>query len=233
MQRFYREVAVERAASGFSVQLDGKALRTPGKAELHLPSPTLADAVAAEWREQGEKVLPGRMPLTQIAVTAIDITKPNPKAVIESILRYTATDLVCYRAGNPASLALRQARAWQPLLDWLEAGYGIELAVTHGVVPQPQSPQALAQIAELIAGFDPFRLTALLVAVEAAGSCVIGLALALGRIDAKAASEAAELEGDYQAEHWGTDPDAVRRREAIVADMATAATFLSLLSRAA
>ncbi len=52
--------------------LDGKPVRTPGKAPLVLPTLALAEAVADEWRAQGERIDPATMPLTKLANSAID-----------------------------------------------------------------------------------------------------------------------------------------------------------------
>jgi len=64
------------------------------------------------------------------------------RVTLAALLRYGASDLVCYRASEPASLAADQARAWQPLLDWLASAYAARLAVTSAVAscvtPGPQ-----------------------------------------------------------------------------------------------
>ena len=72
-KRFYKDVAVtEDGAAASALKLDGKTVRTPGKAELVLPTRALADAVAEEWRAQGERIDPATMPLTKLANSAID-----------------------------------------------------------------------------------------------------------------------------------------------------------------
>ena len=49
MRRFWKEVTVEQSAYGLAIRLDGKPVKTPLRAELMVPTKSLADAVIAEW----------------------------------------------------------------------------------------------------------------------------------------------------------------------------------------
>ncbi len=104
-KRFYKEVAVkDEEGGGASLLLDGKPVRTPGKAALALPARALAEAIAAEWRAQGERIDPSTMPLTRLANSAIDGVKGREQAVIDDIARHAGSDLLCYRAEGPEGL---------------------------------------------------------------------------------------------------------------------------------
>jgi chaperone required for assembly of F1-ATPase len=59
MKRFYKDVAVISGGAGHEIQLDGRPVRTPARAALALPTARLAEAVADEWRRQGDIVDPG------------------------------------------------------------------------------------------------------------------------------------------------------------------------------
>ena len=50
-RRFYKDVTV---TDDLGIALDGRPVKTPMKAALRLPTKSLADAVAAEWAEQGD-----------------------------------------------------------------------------------------------------------------------------------------------------------------------------------
>ena len=75
MKRFYQTVEVAPADDGHRVLLDGRPLRTPAKRLLAVPAAGLAEALAGEWRAQGELVQPQAMPLTRLASTAQDRRK--------------------------------------------------------------------------------------------------------------------------------------------------------------
>jgi chaperone required for assembly of F1-ATPase len=220
---------IGRGGGGFRVLLDGKAIKTPAKAEMALPTQALAEAIAAEWQAQGEDVEARSLVLTGLAWTAIDRVSPGREQVVDELAGYATHDVVCYHAEAPVDLIARQRELWQPLLDWAARSLDAPLAVAAGVVSIEQPPEALAALRKAVAARDDFELTALSAAAGAAGSLVIGLALAAGRIDAATAFEAAQLDESYQIERWGEDPEAARRRAAIKADLATAERFLALL----
>ena len=233
-KRFYKTVAVEPAAgalnhAGFNVTLDGREIKTPAKAKMTLPRSALADALAEEWQAQGEEVEIHAMPLTGLVWTAIDLVRPHREQIVDQMAAYAAHDLVCYRAEAPAELLAVQQDLWRPLLDWAARTYDAQLTVTSGIVSVQQPPESLAGLRGAAAAKDDFVLSALRTAAAAAGSLVIGLALVDGRIDAEAAFAAAELDETYQIERWGEDPEAVRRRAAVKADLEAAARLIALL----
>ena len=229
MKRVYKEARAEAAGSGFTVALDGRLIRTPGRAPLMLPVLALAEAVAGEWAAQEEVVRPPAMPLMGLACTAIDIVAPRRAAVVAEIADFGATDLLCYRAEQPPILVERQAALWQPLLDWASSSLGAPLNTTAGALAVAQPEDSLAALGQAVEVHDDLALAALAAAVKAAGSLVIGLALSHGRLDPAAAFEAAELHESAQIEAWGEDPEATRRRAAVLDDLRAAATFLELL----
>lgn len=231
MKRFYRDASVTQHDAGFGVTLDGKSLRTPAKAELIVPGRTLADAIAAEWRAQGDDIAVNTMPLTRLASTAVDLVAQRREAVIDEIAAYAGTDLVCYRATHPPELVKRQQIAWQPLLNWLTEYFDAPLHLAAGVTPVTQPAESLAAVRAAVAAHDTMMLTALRLATAAAGSVVIGLALTGGKLDADSAFAAAELDESFQIEQWGEDPEQTRRRAGLKDDLKLAERFANLLKQ--
>lgn len=227
-RRFYRAVAVVAADGGFAIALDGKPVQTPGRARLAVPSRALADAVAAEWDAQGETLDAEALRLTRLANTAIDRVPVHRAAVVAEVAAYAGTDLLCYRAAEPAEFAARQAAAWQPMLDWFARRFDAALAVTAGVVPVAQGVGTMNAVLAAVAAVDDFTLTGLHAATTACGSVVLGLGLAEAQIDAEAAWSLSLLEETYQIELWGEDAEAAQRRARLREDIAAAAAFMRL-----
>lgn len=229
LRRFYRKAeAVESEGGRYTIALDGRPVRTPAKRPFDLPTRALAEAIAAEWADQGEEVRPAAMPLMGFASTAIDRVAPDRERVIDETVAYGAADLLCYRADAPAELAERQHLAWQPLLDWCAARYQAWLQVTAGVMAVPQAEESLAALRAEVAGQDDFALTALHNLAVACGSLVLALAVAEGRIDAATAWSLSRLDEDWQAGIWGEDPEAARRAAALKAEIEATTRFLEL-----
>ena len=229
MKRFYRVAAVEEFAGGFGISLDGRPLRTPGRAALCVPSRALAGALCEEWNRQGERIDPLSMPLTQLANTAIDRMPDARRETVAELVRYGETDLLCHRAERPGILVERQEAVWQPLLDWLQSRHGVTLRIVGGVLPQPQEPGSMVRLERLIGACDDFELTALHLATTSAGSIAIGLAAIEGDIAAEQAAEAAFLDEHYQIERWGADTEAEARLSRGRADIFLACQFAALL----
>jgi chaperone required for assembly of F1-ATPase len=237
MKRFWDQVALSEQDAGWQVALDGKPVRLPGGPPLLLPSRSLAEAVAAEWREaggaKGGEMSYADVPLTRLAGTAQERIAPNPEPVALELARYAESDLLCYRTEHPPVLAARQNQAWQPWLDWAALRHGARLRTTTSLRHVPQDPGALAALAAAVAAQPPHGLAALGVAVPALGSLVLGLALSEGALDAAEAHAIAHLDETAQAEIWGPDEEAETRLRHLGADIAVAARLLALLREAA
>jgi chaperone required for assembly of F1-ATPase len=230
IRRFYKDVTLAEAADGFQVLLDGRGIRTVGGAQQILPTRALADALAAEWARQGEKIDPASLPLRDMADYAIDIVTPNPEGVAEDLLAYAETDTLCYRADPDEPLHARQQAVWEPLLERFEAAHAVTFTRVSGVLHRPQPPATLAVLPARLLTLDPFVLAG----VEAMAKLAASLVTALAVLDAehedepRALWQAACLEEEWQAELWGRDWEAEERRERREADFLRAAAFARL-----
>jgi len=227
MKRFYKEVSVEAAGDEYSVLLDGRPIKTPRRADLVMPTAAMAEAVAAEWREQGEDIAPEQMPMMRYAATTIDRVAPDRDDIIDIISAFAGHDLLCYR-GDDEILAARQAELWQPLLDWSAAAYEAPLNVTAGIVSVDQPPDSLARLRARVAAYADGEVAALHVITSLSGSLVIALALAADEIDAAQAWTAAAVDETYQAEKWGLDGEAEDRLTNRRSELDAAQRYLTL-----
>lgn len=229
-KRFYKAASVEKRDEGFAVLLDKKPVRTPGKSLLALPSEAAARLVAGEFEAQVEEIDPHAMPVLRLANSAIDGVAPNLDAVRDDIASFCGTDLVCYRAGSPESLAERQAELWAPYLDWARARLGARFVLAEGVMHVAQPPEALAAVSAHLAGLaDAFRLAALHVVTTLTGSALMAMTLEDGAAGADAVWTAAHLDEDFNIEQWGEDAEAAARRAARRRDFDGAVVLLEAL----
>lgn len=230
MRRFYAEASAGPAgADGIPILLDGRAVKTPARAALAVPTLRLADAIVAEWQAQRETVAPRTMPMTGLANAAIDRVTPDPRAFATPLAAYGESDLLCYRAETPASLVAAQEQAWDPLLAWAKARYDVTFAVTAGIVHRAQPPATIRRLTDALAARAPFALAAFSPLVTISGSLVIALALAEGEIEPEPAFDAAHLDELWQATRWGEDALATQAREERRRDFLAGARFLRLV----
>ncbi len=206
-KRFWSRSAVVPLDGGFGVTLDARDLRTPGRAQLVLPTRAMAEAIATEWDAQGDRIDPFQMPITRAANSAIDKVAVQRTEVVAHLAAYGDADLICYRAAAPAGLVARQATSWDPLLDYA-ASLGAPLRAVKGVMHAPQPPASLARLAALVGAETDFGLTALSELVALSGSLVIGIASVRGLASADALWLASRIDEDWEIEQWGVDAEA-------------------------
>jgi chaperone required for assembly of F1-ATPase len=229
VKRFWKDVAIVPQGGGWGIALDGRPMRTPHRAPLAVASTALAEAIAAEWRAQGETIDPRAMPMTGLANAAIDLATPDPAVFAEPIAAYAATDLLCYRDDRDAALQAEQVAAWNPILAWAEEQFGVEFIITQGILPVDQPPATVAALRAATLGHDPWRMTALTPLVTIGGSLVAGLACLGKAFDPEHLWEAVSLDQLYQERRWGADAEAQAQRAAHKRDWDNAVRFLTLI----
>lgn len=225
MKRFWKEATAE----GNIMLLDGKPVRTPKRHALELPTPALAEAIAAEWNGVGDELDPRALPLTGLANAAIDIVAPDRLTFAESLAKYGESDLLAYRAESPAELVARQAAEWDPLLDWVRTRYDVHVDLVTGIMHRPQPEATIARLRDATTALDAFRLAALSPLVTIGGSLIAGLAIVERAFDPERVWEAVNLDELWHEEQWGTDELSAQARATRRAEWSAAVRFLTLL----
>ena len=222
-------VDVRAVESSYVPHSNDVPIQTPAGRVLSLPTKRLAEAVAQErWHAYGKKPVPP-MPLTQLAATALDIVAPEREKILDSMVSFIGTELLCYRAEKNDPLAERQESLWQPFLDSFKARYDVTLKVGTGLMPLRQHPENAEVLRKILAAHDAFFLTGLRYAAEIMGSLVLALALAKGEKKAEELFHAAELEALFQLEKWGTDPVTEGRLNEVRKDLGVCENWFAVL----
>jgi chaperone required for assembly of F1-ATPase len=228
-RRFYTEAKAEARDGRFVVALDGKPVRTPGRELLALPTLASAEAVCSEWAAQVQTIDPATMPMTRIVNSALDGVAQAMGAVASEIVKYAASDLLCYRATGPESLVALEKAAWDPVLDWADAALGVRFVLADGVTFIDQPAMALAAVRAAVQGYDtPIPLACLHTMTTLTGSAVLALAVAGRQMTVATAWGAAHVDEDYEMQQWGPDEEGLERRAKAWHEMDAAARLLAL-----
>ena len=212
-KRFWNETSVEEKEDGFAVRLDGRAVKTPAKARLVVPTRAMAEAIAAEWDAQGEDVDPTRMPTTRGANAAIDKVRVQHGEVADMLAEYGNSDLLCYRATQPQELVARQAEAWDPLLDWAASDLQARLEPREGLMHADQEAQSLKTLRQRVHDLNEFELAAFHDLVSLSGSLVIGFAAVHKWDQIERLWDISRIDETWQEEQWGIDEEAKAQAE--------------------
>lgn len=231
MRRFWKEVSLDQGTYGHGIRLDGRALKTPKRNELYLPTRALADEVMREWTEVGEAIDPLKMPLTGFANAAVDHVAPDRQDFAAAIAAYGESDAFCYRAEPEEPLAARQAEVWDPWLDWARGRYDVSFRIVAGVLHQPQPEATLEKLRAAVSARGTFELAAMAKLAHLAGSLVAVLAIVERAGSAADLWQAVCLEELWQEQLWGADHWAQKNRSDREAEFLDAERFLDLLRR--
>ena len=228
-KRFYAEAGVAEVDGGFAITLDGKSIKTPSGRIVTVPVREIADAVAAEWAAQKERINPLTMPMTRFANSVVEAVVDRVELVRDDVAKYLQSDLLFYRAGHPEALVAREAKHWDPVLFWAAETFGAHFILAEGVVHVRQPDQAV-DAARAALPENPWSVAATHVVTTLTGSALLALALVHGRLDADAVWAAAHVDEDFNAEQWGQDDEVLSRRAARHADFRAAAAILKALA---
>ena len=229
-KRFYKDVFVVGEEGAYKVKLDERTVRTPGGAELVVPTEGAAQLVAGEYAAQGEHIDPMSMPVTRLVNTAIDGVATDPQVVLEDVLRYASSDLIFYRADTPERLVQNQRDAWDPVLEWMETTIGARFMLAEGVMHVQQPKETLAALGSyLVQRLETFRLSALHVMTTLMGSALLALGVESGFLEAEAGWNAAHVDENWNISQWGEDSEAAARMAARKRDMLAAVELLKVL----
>ena len=207
-KRFWTDAAVTDTDGGYTVLLDKRAVKTPAKAPLVLPTEAMAEAIAQEWQAQTDKIDPNTMPVTRSANAAIDKVRIQHAEVADMIAAYGDSDLLCYRADSPEELVTRQAETWDPYLLWAEETLGTRLEPRTGVMHAGQDAEVLDRLSARVHSFNPFELTAFHDLVSLTGSLILGFAAERGHAESDVIWAASRVDENWQIDQWGEDDEA-------------------------
>jgi chaperone required for assembly of F1-ATPase len=229
VKRFWKDVSTPAEGSGWAIRLDNRAIQTPARAPLVVPTKPLAAAIAEEWRLINDEIDPRAMPLTGLANAAIDRIAPDRQAFAAGLAKYGEADLACYRSEWPPELVERQQASWDELLAWGRRRYDVDFATTSGLIHVHQAQATIDRLGEAVAELDAFHLAGLSPLVSTGGSLIAALAVLDKDITPEAAWEAASIDDKWQLEQWGNDSEAETALENRRRDFFAGARFLDLL----
>jgi chaperone required for assembly of F1-ATPase len=217
-KRFYADVDVGRTEAGYSVALDGRPMLTPAGRPLVAPTPLLAALIAAEWAAQGDIIELAGMFATRLAYAVIDQVRDARLQIVDELVAYAGSDLLCYFAERPETLVKEEAERWGPVLDWAEQALALRFVRVVGAIHRPQRAETLAAVRALGEAMDDFTLAGVAQAAGLFGSAVLALALQRDQLDGEAAFDLSRLDEAFQQRQWGVDEEAAARTSRLRAE---------------
>lgn len=156
--------------------------------------------------------------------TAKEIGKDREE-VIDRLVHFSLTDMMLFWGQNE-DLVKRQEKIWGPLLEWANEEINTKFIRTQSLDVPEQEKTSGYRLKAFLEKLSDRELAAFYVAALNMKSVLLAAALVKGRINAKQAFEAAYLEELWQAENWGVEEEAEKRRAEVRQELVEIEKFL-------
>ncbi len=225
-KRFYKAAGVGMAENGFTVTLDGRPTRTPGRVPVVVPVAEVATRMAEEWEAQGEFIEAETMPMVRLVNSALESGNDAVPGLRKQIIDYAENDLLLYRADSPVELVADEEAIWDAALVKLARHFGVAFQPTIGILHQPQPASTLAKLTESLRDEGLLVTTALASITNLTGSGLLAIGLWHELFTPDHVWVAAHVDEDFQIRLWGEDEEAKLRRTKRKAEFDAAAQLL-------
>jgi len=203
-KKFYKNSSILFSDGQYEITLDQKKLKTPKGSLFTVQSEPLALAISTEWNGQKKTIERSRMMLTALSNTAIDnpnhLKKPD---IINFLLHYAETDTVLFQNKAEERLYDIQVEQWDPLIEWFNKRYSVELEKTVDISVPVFPDGAKMQISKYLNSHSLTALHGIQFAVETVKSVVLAFACLDRVLTPEKAVLLSRLEEEYQLGHWG------------------------------
>ncbi len=228
-KRFYEKAEVGEAAEGFSILLDGRTTKTPGRTAVTVPSRELAALMVAEWEAQASHIDAASMPVVRLVNSAVEGGEAALGALRDEIISFAGNDLMLFRADSPQELVALQEQHWDTILSKVSRHFSVKFRPVVGIVHEDQPEATLARLKDSLADLNHFAATTLMSITGLTGSGLLAIALRHKLTEGDAAWEAAHVDENYNARIWGADSEAEARLEKRRAEFDAALRVLALV----
>ncbi|CAL4182145.1 unnamed protein product [Meganyctiphanes norvegica] len=142
--------------------------------------------------------------LTGLTYTVIDNPNRDTKFdIVSKALDYMDTDTLLYRDDSTEEFTKIQEQNWDPVLDWFNERFDIEIKSAVGVCGIEIPVEAREAVRRYLLSHNIWTCQGFLFAVEALKSIILPIAAAERKISIQTAVNLSYLETDYQRGHWG------------------------------
>ncbi|MDC1356613.1 hypothetical protein N8310_03395 [Pseudomonadota bacterium] len=230
MKKFWKTVEVsELTTNSYQILLDKKILKTPMQNDLIFTNYRISYETSLEWDINSDELDTDEMIFFGIFSTAIDRIVNDRVLYINEIMKFVDTDLICYKADKPDELVELQNKHWDPILLIIKNYIGEEIEVFTGIMPGTQNIQVHNKIKKLIHNFSNIELSILHRLTNIIGSIFISLCVIKGDILKKYICQLCFLDELWQAENWGVEEEAAKKRDKVSKELKKIITLVNYL----
>ena len=147
----------------------------------------------------------------RILFFSYDLDKNSKANLVDKILSYLSTDLVCYRAEKNSELETIQKKLWDPLIIFVENKYKLIFKTTNGIIPIQQESGNKKKLLKILKKLNRHDLTSFYYITNFSNSNIITLNFLANNINFKEAWKLLSLEEAFSLKKWGQDKEAIEK----------------------
>jgi chaperone required for assembly of F1-ATPase len=147
----------------------------------------------------------------RILFFSYDLDKNSKANLVDKILSYLSTDLVCYRAEKNSELETIQKKLWDPLIIFVENKYKLIFKTTNGIIPIQQESGNKKKLLKILKTLNNHDLTSFYYITNFSNSNIITLNFLANNINFKKAWKLLSLEEVFSLKKWGQDKEAIEK----------------------
>ncbi|XP_008564449.1 PREDICTED: ATP synthase mitochondrial F1 complex assembly factor 2 isoform X2 [Galeopterus variegatus] len=141
---------------------------------------------------------------TTLCNTSLDNpTQRNKDQLIRATVKFLDTDTICYRVEEPETLVELQKNEWDPIIEWAEKRYGVEIGSSTSIMGPSVPAKTREVLVSHLASYNMWALQGIEFVVAQLKSMVLTLGLIDLRLTVEQAVLLSRLEEEYQIQKWG------------------------------
>ena len=146
--------------------------------------------------------------------------------IIERMVNFSLTDTLLFRSPDAVELIEEEHKVWDPIVAWAKEKMRADFKTSESLEVPVENNASLPRLQVFLESLSDKELVAFYEVSKITKSVLLAAAFVKGKVNADEAFKAAFLEEIWQADKWGHDEQADKRREIIKQELKDVEDFL-------
>lgn len=146
--------------------------------------------------------------------------------IIERMVNFSLTDTLLFRNPDAVELIEEERKVWDPIVEWAKEKMQAKFQTTESLEVPVENNASLPRLQVFLESLSDKELVAFYEVSKITKSVLLAAAFVKGKVNADEAFRAAFLEEIWQADKWGHEVLADKRRDEIKQELKDVEDFL-------
>ncbi len=149
------------------------------------------------------------------------------KEIIERMVNFSLTDTLLFRNPDAVDLIEEERKVWDPIVEWAKDKMKVDFKTSESLEVPVENNASLPRLQVFLESLSDKELVVFYEVSKITKSVLLAAAFVKGKVNAEDTFKTAFLEEIWQADKWGHDEQADKRREIIQQELKDAENFLN------